>query len=178
MDYKMLFLSYLKRDKTSLVLTGCATAVRKAQGLLLRCEHRAALSHSAEPFQTAALFGHRNWQHSTSTSYQDSTGINLSSGWAMRFRSLAAKWLNIKVYSWKNDMGGKNGARRDINYSFLISVSARVQRLTCAAWQWDKRPADSLLSMRVQKTVPSVKCASKPPSFISFLWNRAFRQFD
>lgn len=33
----MLFLSHLKRAKMSLIVTGCATAVKEAQGLLLHC---------------------------------------------------------------------------------------------------------------------------------------------
>lgn len=78
MDWKMLFLSHLKCDKTSPILTGCAAVVRKAQGLLLHCEHRATLCHSAGPFQTTARFRDQNRQHSACTSCQHSREINIS----------------------------------------------------------------------------------------------------
>lgn len=42
MNWKMLFLWLLKRGKTSLIVTGCATSVRKARGLL-RAQGNAAL---------------------------------------------------------------------------------------------------------------------------------------
>lgn len=48
----------------------------------------------------------------------------------MKFRSLASKkWLNIKVYSQKNERRGKSSARRDAGWPFLIPVLAGVQSL-------------------------------------------------
>lgn len=78
MDWKMLFLSHLKHDKTSLVLTGSATAVRKARCLLLHYKHRATLCRSAGPLQTTCHFRDQNRQCCPNTSYQDSREINLS----------------------------------------------------------------------------------------------------
>lgn len=109
-----------------------------------------------DPFRQLPAFG-----HSTSTSYQDSRQTNSvrCSVWAMKFRSLASKkWLNIKVYFQKNEKGGKSSARRDAGWPFLIPVLAGVQSLVFSVWQWEKWPADSLLSTWVQNGPKAEMC--------------------